>query len=254
MLPLANLLLLQWPIVILGGVRRFYPRHAMRVPAAADALLLAAAFLLWATSWAANGSLATRVATYGLGASVLHVYSAALTLQLQDFRRSSALKALVATQCFAAVVQLMRVAQAALDLPPWLARDELLLASGLVTVMLSIVMVYLGLLLTYERTERKLRESQRQLRFLADMDMLTEVPNRRHFYELAIKALSLSAPVEVKILRSKPHLLPMRDQLRIAEILACGPAVLRRAARLSQSSRMDVTSESTPAGSLTSIA
>ena len=29
LLPLSNLLLLQWPIVTLAGVRRFFPRHAL---------------------------------------------------------------------------------------------------------------------------------------------------------------------------------------------------------------------------------
>ena len=27
LLPLANLLMLQWPVVVLGGMRRFTPRH-----------------------------------------------------------------------------------------------------------------------------------------------------------------------------------------------------------------------------------
>mgnify|MGYP000753568918 CR=1 FL=1 len=47
LLPLANLLLLQWPVVVLGGMRRFTPRHPSRVPQAVDALLLAAAWLAW---------------------------------------------------------------------------------------------------------------------------------------------------------------------------------------------------------------
>jgi diguanylate cyclase len=68
-----------------------------------------------------------------------------------------------------------------------------MLAGAMVTLMLAPVMVYLAMLLTYERTGRRLHESQRQLRFLADTDTLTEVPNRRHFYELATKALALSA-------------------------------------------------------------
>ena len=49
--------------------------------------------------------------------------------------------------------------------------------------------VCLCLALTHERTERDLRETQRQLRVLADIDMLTQVPNRRHFEELAGAAL-----------------------------------------------------------------
>ncbi len=69
------------------------------------------------------------------------------------------------------------------------ASDRLLLASGLVIVVSSLVMVYLALLLTNERTEANLRAMHRKLRFLADMDVLTRVPNRRHFHELAARAL-----------------------------------------------------------------
>jgi len=54
------------------------------------------------------------------------------------------------------------------------------------------VMVYLSLLLNYERTERNLRAMHRKLRYLADMDALTRVPNRRHFHELAAQALAAS--------------------------------------------------------------
>jgi diguanylate cyclase (GGDEF)-like protein len=54
--------------------------------------------------------------------------------------------------------------------------------------------VYMCLLLTYERTEQDLRESHRQLRILADFDMLTQVPNRRHFNEMATQTLRLSPP------------------------------------------------------------
>jgi diguanylate cyclase (GGDEF)-like protein len=54
--------------------------------------------------------------------------------------------------------------------------------------------VYMCLLLTYERTEQDLRESHRQLRIMADFDMLTQVPNRRHFNEMASQTLRLSPP------------------------------------------------------------
>lgn len=227
-LPLSNLLLLQWPIVALAGVRRFYPRHALQLPIAADGLLLAAAFLLWAAVWAAGGDVRARVAAFATGACVLHLYSAVLTATLRDFHRSSALKALVATQGLAAAVQALRVAQSRLDGLGWLARDELVLASGLITMLLALVLVYLALLLTYERTERKLRESQRQLRFLADTDMLTEVPNRRHFYELATKALALSEAGKASIVMFDiDHFKQINDHFGHAE----GDEALREVAR-----------------------
>ena len=125
---------------------------------------------------------------------MLFAYSAWITALLHARHRSSALKALIAVQCIAALVQLLRVAQAGLREVPWLARDDVTLVVGLTSAMLAMAMVYLSLLLTHERTTLKLAESQRRLRTLAYTDMLTEVPNRRHFYELATKALALRKP------------------------------------------------------------
>ena len=228
LLPLSNLLLLQWPIVTLVGVRRFYPRHELRVPVLADGLLLASAFLLWVATWASGGDTYLRVAAFGAGSCVLYLYSAAITSRLRDFERSSALKALVSVQCIAAAVQALRVVQARLEGVPWLASEAPMVASGLVTVTLAMVMVYLALLLTYERTERKLYQSQRQLRFLADTDTLTEVPNRRRFYELAIKALALSAPGKASIVMFDiDHFKQINDHFGHAE----GDEALREVAR-----------------------
>jgi diguanylate cyclase (GGDEF)-like protein len=67
---------------------------------------------------------------------------------------------------------------------------DLVLAGAVVAVLLSLVMVYLALQLTHERTQHDLGESQRQLRQLANFDMLTQVPNRRHFHELAARMLA----------------------------------------------------------------
>jgi diguanylate cyclase len=190
LLPLANLLLLQWPIVLLAGMRRFYSRHGLRLPAAIDWWLLAIAWLAWLATWAAQGSLALRVAVYAGGAAVLHLYGALLLTRLAEFRSSTALKALVGVEVLGAAVQLARAAAAAVPgLGGPALGDELLLAGGLVIVMTSLVMVYLALLLTNERTEDNLRAMHRKLRFLADIDVLTRVPNRRHFHELSRGAL-----------------------------------------------------------------
>ena len=169
-----------------------------------------------------------RVEAFGAASCVLHIYSAALTTKLRGFQRSPALNALVVTQCIAAVVQTMRVVQAHLASVPWLAGDDMMLASGLVTLMLALAMVYLALLLTYERTGRRLLESQRQLRFLADTDTLTEVPNRRHFYELATKALALSAAGKASLVMFDiDHFKQINDRFGHAE----GDEALREVAR-----------------------
>jgi diguanylate cyclase (GGDEF)-like protein len=199
-LPLANLLLLQWPIVVLAGMRRFYSRHGLRLSPSVDWCLLGLAWLAWLVTWAMQGGLVARVAVYAAGAAGLHLYSALLLTRLAEFRDSSALKVLVAVTLLDAVVQLARLAAARPGLGEPIVGDELLLAGGLVLVMTSLVMVYLALLLTNERTEGNLRAMHRKLRFLADIDVLTRVPNRRHFHELARRALAADEPGECALM------------------------------------------------------
>lgn len=190
LLPLANLLLLQWPVVVLGGMRRFSARHPSRVPPLVDALMLGAVWMGWLAVWAAGGSVAERVAAFSGGAFALHLYGAVLVWRMAETRGSAAARMLVGVDLAAALLHALRAA-AALTAPVQGAVAEgLLLASGLVIVVSALVLVYLALMLTAERSESQLREMHRQLRFLADIDVLTHVPNRRHFHELAAQALA----------------------------------------------------------------
>jgi diguanylate cyclase (GGDEF)-like protein len=194
-LPLSNLLMLQWPIVVLAGMRRFYARGGPQLPAITDWMLLTLAYLLWLASWASHGDVAARVAAFSAGALALHLYGAVMLTHITDFKTSTALKALACTEVLAAGVQGLRLARALFpEAPASSASNDILLATGLVVAVSALVMVYLALLLNYERTERNLRAMHRKLRFLADIDVLTRVPNRRHFHELAAQALATSKP------------------------------------------------------------
>ena len=193
LLPLGNLLLLQWPIVVLAGMRRFCLRHASRVPQSLDWLLLALAYLVWLATWAAHGSLAARVAAFAAGACALHLYGALMLSRMVELREGSTIKLLVSVELSCAAVQAVRLGLALSDGIDGAAGDRMLLASGLVIVVSSLVMVYLALMLTNERSESNLRAMHRKLRYLADIDMLTRVPNRRRFHELADQALATSA-------------------------------------------------------------
>lgn len=192
--PLANLLVLQWPIVTLIGLRRFYPRQDLPLPIAVDLVLLVAAFLPWVVVWVTGGGVAAGVTAFGAGACVLYLYSAGLTKYFRASGRGSGLRALIAVQLAAAAVNAWRAVQAGLTDAFAFARDDSALIAALASAMLAMAMVYLSLLLTHERTTLKLFESQRRLRALAYTDMLTEVPNRRHFYELATRSLALGEP------------------------------------------------------------
>ena len=58
----------------------------------------------------------------------------------------------------------------------------------------AVVLAFVAITLVCERTERQLRDSRRRLRVLANLDTLTQVPNRRHFMELAHQALQQDEP------------------------------------------------------------
>jgi diguanylate cyclase (GGDEF)-like protein len=228
LLPLGNLLLLQWPIVVLAGMRRFCLRHATRVPQLLDWLLLAVAFLIWLATWAAQGSLAARVAAFAAGASALHLYSALMLSRMVELREGSTLKLLVSVELAAAAVQAVRLGAALSGRTEGLASNQVLLASGLVIVASALVMVYLALMLTNERTETHLRAMHRKLRYLADIDMLTRVPNRRHFHELAARVLEAgAAPPCTVMMFDVDHFKRINDLLGHA----AGDEALRQVAR-----------------------
>jgi diguanylate cyclase (GGDEF)-like protein len=207
LLPVSALLTLQWPLTMLGGLRQFYIRSAFRTPAWVDLLLLslgAAAYLaIWLNS---PQDLGARVATFSLASVVCYLYSAwqvHAVRDQKDGKESPYLLAILVFLVAAAAIQLPRLISAigvwgtpVLDASQ--IQQPLVLVGLVAGVMFS---VYMCLLLTYERTEQDLRESHRQLRLMADFDLLTLVPHRRHFLELATQALSLSAPGGASLLR-----------------------------------------------------
>jgi len=228
MVPVANLLMLQWPIVVLAGMRRFYSRQAIVVPPLADWLLLALTYLAWLATWAAQAGPAARIVACAGGALLLHLYAAALLTRVAEFRASAALKTLVSIEVLAAGVLAWRVGHALAQPEAPSATEPMLLAAGLVVVLSSLVMVYLSLLLSHERTETNLHAVQRKLRFLADIDVLTRVPNRRHFHELSQRVLGSAVPGAASVL-----MFDIDHFKRINDLLghATGDEALRQVAR-----------------------
>jgi diguanylate cyclase (GGDEF)-like protein len=78
----------------------------------------------------------------------------------------------------------------------------------------AVVLAFMGVTLVSERTERQLRDSRRRLRTLANLDALTQVPNRRHFQELATDALRDDIPGSaVLVLFDVDHFKLINDEL-----------------------------------------
>ena len=77
------------------------------------------------------------------------------------------------------------------------------------------MLAFVALTLVCDRTERQLRESRRRLRHLADLDALTQVPNRRHFNELAQQALMHDPPGSAVLLLSPVDDDQTRDQAKL---------------------------------------
>ncbi len=194
LLPVAHLLMLQWPILVLMGTRRFYARRSFALPPTADGLLLAIAYVLWLAAWAASGGLAVRVAAFSVGAVGLHLYSAWLLGGLTEMRSSAALKTLVGVNVLVALVHAVRIVIAIAGPADLGDSFSALMLSGLVVMIAALLMPCIALLFGHERTESDLRATHRKLRYLADIDMLTRVPNRRHFHELARRALAGTEP------------------------------------------------------------
>lgn len=186
-------LLLQWPVLVLAGLRRFHARRPLPGSAWLDTALLACAFAAWSLVAAQDAPAVWRITVFSLGSAMLHGWAASRLLQTREHRRSKALCTFGAFLGLAAGALLAHAAAASLS--PGGRSLPMLQASGvLATLVVSLLTVYLTLLLTYERTERELRDSRRRLRFLANIDMLTRVPNRRYFEELARRAIERDPP------------------------------------------------------------
>jgi len=224
-LPIGGALVLQWPILVLLGMRRLHMRKPPAVPPAADIALLVFALVLLAGAWLSDEGAARPIAALALGGFVVNVYSAAIVSRLGGFQHSFALKALAAILCLIAVLDATCSAFASLDSSSAgeLAAVQVAAVGG--TVVAALGLVPIGLALTYERTVAKMRAHHRKLRHLADIDVLTRLPNRRHFHELATRALSTTDAGQASVL-----MFDIENLKRINDLLgnATGDEALRQ--------------------------
>ncbi len=145
--------------------------------AALGALLLPA---LWPESPAAIGPAA-------VASVALHLAVAVPLFQSSAGRAGTPLAALGAAVALAGLLPVLAMLPSA-DAAVWLQ------AQALATGLGGLVSAFVVLTLLYERTEQQLRASRRRLRVLANLDPLTQLPNRRHFQHLAQRALQADPP------------------------------------------------------------
>lgn len=189
---LGLVLLLQWPVWALVGLRRFHPRQALQGREAVDWAVLAGACLL-----AAGATLAGAPGLAAGAALLLHLYAATVLFMGPSGRDFTPAQGLACTLAATGLLP------AALALPPVAALPQMpahLVGQGVAAALGSVVLAFVAITLVCERTERQLRDSRRRLRVLANVDTLTQVPNRRHFRELAEHALRQDEPGSATLL------------------------------------------------------
>ena len=186
---LAALCVLQWPIVTLGGIRRFYSRGATRVPEWADRMALALGALVTGGTWLAPFDFATSSEMFAASAFALTVYAAVAVSRLEDFSSSTTLRTLRLGLVASAIVQAAWLAVANAYLAPMLAPADVALGAMISATVVALLMTQLSLVMNHERRIAHLLASQRKLKHLVDVDALTRLPNRRHFHELAERAV-----------------------------------------------------------------
>ncbi|MBX3634876.1 MAG: GGDEF domain-containing protein [Rubrivivax sp.] len=182
---LAPALLLAWPVLALAGLRRFHPRQSLPGGDHRDAAVLATAagVALLGAAW--GGEYGAALVT---GAPLLtHLYAALLLFLGRGGREATPVLGLGATMALVAFAPgIASLSAGAFAAPP--------LPGAAAAALGNLVFAVVVITLVCERTERQLRESRRRLRALANLDSLTEVPNRRHFDELASQALRHDPP------------------------------------------------------------
>ena len=211
----SGLMLVSWPVLLLTGVRRFFPRSRFIAPASVDLAVLGVPLsaLIVATLWDPQAE-GVRVSLLQAGAGLSLVYTAFLLWHLPERRRSPALRALVLLLVLSALPRLARLAHGVVNLD---AQGALALMTGrdwlVISLLLSAVLVMLlCVALNHERAVQELSDSHDRLRVLADIDMLTAVPNRRHFQDLAERMLAQAREPVAVLLFDIDHFKQINDQ------------------------------------------
>jgi diguanylate cyclase (GGDEF)-like protein len=189
----ANTLLALWPLLTLRGLRRFHARLELPGGEHSDLAILLLAGLGAASGplWPADSSAGAAVPSAAL--LMAHLYTASLLFGGPEGRAAVPLRLIGGTLTAIAFAPMLLSASSGPGLAPIEAR-------AISAALGSVLLAFTVLELVWERTERQLRDSRRRLRVLANTDTLTNVPNRRHFHDLAQAALLADDPGSAALL------------------------------------------------------
>ncbi len=190
---LGQLLLLQWPLLALVGMRRFHARIDWPGHERHDWWVfgLCALLVVSAGLWPGDSALAALCAPAGV--LLMHLYAASLLMcagSRPESRPMHLLGALIALAACAPMIAAL----------PGVEGRSLFEASAVTTAVASVAMAFIVTAQMFDRSERRLRASRRRMRALASIDPLTQVPNRRHFEELATRALEHDPPASAALM------------------------------------------------------
>jgi len=210
---------------VLLGMRQLFMRKRPAVPPAVDVALLVLACGLVMVAWASDVGARRSVAAFALAAFGVHLYGAVLVTRLGGFQRSFALKALAAIEGVTAGLEAVCLVFANRESTGAQGLAAVQLAAHVAIVVAALGLVPIALALTYERTVARMRATHRKLRHLADIDVLTRLPNRRHFHELAARSLATTEPASAAVL-----MFDIENLKRINDLLgqATGDEALRQ--------------------------
>jgi diguanylate cyclase (GGDEF)-like protein len=187
--PIVAVLTLQWPIITLAGIRRFFARGGTRISEWHDRIALMLAILAATASWIEPIELASWAQVLAVGAFSLTLYAASAVAHLEDFATSSTLRTLRLGMVTGALAQGAWLAVLGAYLGPVVSVANGALGALLATAAIALLMTQLAPVMSLERKITHLLASQRKLRNLVDVDALTRLPNRRHFHELAERSV-----------------------------------------------------------------
>ncbi|HEX4232856.1 MAG TPA: GGDEF domain-containing protein [Caldimonas sp.] len=222
--PIVAILALQWPIITLAGIRRFYARGGSRAYEWSDRGAFAFMVFAVGVSFVDPMGLATHAQIHAMASFSLLLYAASALARLEDYATSSTLQLLRAGLVVTALLQAVWLALGATYLSSEFPINDAALGATVGTTAIALLMTQLSPIMNFERKIAHLLASQRKLRNLVDVDALTRLPNRRHFHELAERAIEAARDAATLIVFDV-------DQLkRINEVLghATGDEALRQ--------------------------